>query len=118
MKICLCGSAKFELQFHEWDEKLTLAGHVVYSLAIYPSSKEGNKDWYTEEQKQTLDLVHLAKIEESDAIVVLNVPATDYEEGYIGFSTRREIEWAKIRLKQVYYLHPPAGYLNATFLTP
>src|SRR5260221_14621420 len=98
MKICLCGSAKFEDQFHSWDEKLTLAGHVVYSLAIYPSSKGGVKDWMDEKTKILLDLIHLAKIEESDAIVVLNVGS------YVGDSTRREIEWARIRGKQVFYL--------------
>ena len=123
MKIALCGSAKFEQQFHEWDEQLALAGHITYSLAVYPSSKEGNKDWYDDAQKQTLDLVHLAKIEESDAIVVLNHFLEDGiksrpgpVQGYIGFSTAREIEWAKIRGKQVYYLNPPTGHLNATFL--
>lgn len=116
MKVCLCGSAKFELFFHEWDEKLTLAGHVVYSLAVYPSSKDGNKDWYSEAQKQTLDLVHLAKIEESDVVVVINPILESKPEGYIGFSTAREIEWAKIRGKQVYYVSPPSGHLNAEFL--
>ena len=97
MKITLCGSARFEQEFHEWNEKLTLAGHTVYGLAVYPSSKNGDKNWYGDANKQTLDLVHLSKIEESDAIVVLNVG------GYVGDSTRREIEWARIRNKKVYY---------------
>lgn len=92
MKITLCGSLKFEKVFHEWNEKLTLAGHTVYCC---PSSHAGVKDWYTEAQKQTLDLVHLSKIEESDAIFVLNVG------GYVGESTRREIEWARIRQKKI-----------------
>jgi len=106
MKITLCGSAKFEKSFHDWNEKLTFAGHVVYSLAVYPSSKERNKNWYTEEQKTLFDLVHFAKIEESDAVVVLNV------DGYVGDSTRREITWAQIREKQVLYLetdHAPTS---------
>jgi hypothetical protein len=97
MKLTLCGSSRFEQEFHEWNEKLTLTGHVVYGLAVYPSFHDGNKDWYGIEQKQTLDLVHLAKIDNSDAIVVINV------NGYIGESTRREIEWARVRAKTVYY---------------
>ena len=101
MRITLCGSAKFEAQFHEWNEKLTLAGHIVYGLAAYPSSHANNKDWYSEEQKQTLDLIHFAKIDNSDAIVVLNV------NDYIGFSTRREIEWAKIKKKLKFYIENP-----------
>jgi hypothetical protein len=107
MKITICGSAKFEQHFVEWNEKLTLAGHIVYSLAIMPSSKGGNKDWYTEDQKELLDLAHLGKIEESDAIVVLNV------EGYYGTSTNREINWARLRGKHVYWLEPQ-GFKGST----
>ncbi len=98
MRITLCGSAKFENEFHEYNEKLTLAGHVVYGLAAYPSKHSNNKDWYTEEQKQTLDLIHFAKIDNSDAIVILNL------NGYIGFSTRREIEYARIKEKKEFYI--------------
>lgn len=95
MKITLCGSARFEQEFHEYNEKLTLSGHTVYSLAVFPSTK-GAKNWYTETIKQTLDLIHLSKIEESDAIFVIN------PGGYVGESTRREIEWAVIRAKAIY----------------
>lgn len=98
MKITLCGSARFEREFQEWNERLSLAGHVVYGLAVLPSFHEGNKDWYTEDQKRMLDLVHIAKIEESDAIFILNVG------GYIGDSTRREIEWASLRGKMLFYV--------------
>lgn len=101
MRITLCGSTRFEKEFHEWDEKLTLVGHVVYSLSVYPSSKDGNKDWYDDTIKTKLDLAHLAKISNSDAIIVLNV------DGYFGDSTRREIVWARMQGKQVYWLVPP-----------
>lgn len=98
MKITLCGSAKFEKEFKEANKALSLAGHIVYSLAIYPSDMGGNKDWYSEEQKVILDLTHIAKIDNSDAIFVL-----DYK-GYIGESTRREIAYAKMQHKMIYYL--------------
>ena len=87
MKITLCGSARFEKEFKEANEELTLKGHTVYSLAIYPSDKHGEKNWYTESQKVLLDLAHLRKIMESDAIHIVG-------DGYIGFSTAREIMWA------------------------
>ena len=103
MRITLCGSARFEREFHDWDEDLTMAGHVVYSLAIYPSSKAGVKDWYDEKQKVTLDLIHLAKIDNSDAVVVINVG------GYVGQSTAREVEWARIKGKTIYYVEPVEG---------
>jgi hypothetical protein len=97
MKITLCGSLKFEQQFHEWNKKLTLAGHVVYSVAVFPSYA-GSKSWYTEEEKIGLDLIHLLKISNSDAIFVINVGH------YIGESTTREIEWAHLNEKLVFLL--------------
>jgi hypothetical protein len=98
MRITLCGSAKFESAFHEWNKKLTLAGHTVYGLAVYPSSMEGNKDWYNEQEKIILDLIHLDKILNSDIIVVIDV------DGYTGFSTKREIQWARIQGKRVFWI--------------
>lgn len=101
MVITLCGSARFESLWVEWQEKLAAMGHTVFALVVYPSQKgirEGeNHEWYTEDQKMMLDLIHLSKIEESEAIVVIN------KDGYIGPSTKREIAWAKIRSKRVYY---------------
>jgi len=111
MRITLCGSAKFEKEFLGWTEKLTLSGHTVYGLAVYPSSKEGNKDWYDEPTKITLDLVHLDKILNSDAIVVINV------DGYTGFSTKREIEWARMQERDVYWIvGTPDGDYSAYLL--
>jgi hypothetical protein len=58
-------------------------------------SIEGDKTWYTPEQKWTLDLAHFAKIEESDGVVMLNI------DKYLGESSLRELEWARIRKKMV-----------------
>lgn len=98
MRITLCGSARYEELFTLWNERLTLAGHTVYDLAVKPSSKGGNKNWYDEATKTTLDLIHLDKILNSEAILVIN------EYGYIGDSTKREIEWARIQRKMIYWL--------------
>lgn len=95
MKITLCGSARFEEEFKSTNKYLTLCGHMIYSLACMPSDN-GGKDWYTESEKQILDLVHLAKIEESDVIVVVG-------DGYVGESTIREINWANVRNKLVVF---------------
>ncbi len=59
--------------------------------------KEGNAT-ISESEKVTLDLVHLDKILNSDAVVVINVG------GYIGFSTKREIEWARMKEKAVFWI--------------
>ena len=98
MKITICGSTQFEPAWHEISKKLALAGHICYSLSAFPSI-EGAKVWYNDNEKELLDLIHLAKIEESDAIVVVN------QGGYVGDSTRREVMWAQLRRKPVYWLH-------------
>lgn len=103
MKITLCGSARFEKNFKWANEKLTLAGHTVYSLAVYMSDKPAPVDgvaheWYTPHEKEILDLIHLSKILNSDAIFVIN------DDGYIGPSTKREINWAVILDKPVYFM--------------
>lgn len=102
MRITLCGSTRFEAQFKEWNHKLAIAGHTVYSLSLFAREatdigKEG-KITISEHEKVTLDLVHLDKILNSDAIVVIDV------DGYTGFSTKREIEWARIQGKKVYWI--------------
>lgn len=112
MRITLCGSARFEEEFHQWNERLTLANHIVYDLAVHPSRK-GEKNWYGDNESQiktSLDLAHLAKILYSDAIVVLN------KGGYFGFSTTREIQWATMLGKKVYWLETGNEAVTASSL--
>lgn len=97
MRITLCGSALFEPLFHEINEKLSLSGHVVYGLSIYPSYKGGIKEWYTGEQKQMLDAIHLCKIDNSDGIVVIN------PNNYMGVSTTKEMKHANISHKKIFF---------------
>ncbi len=98
MILTLCGSARYEPVWHETNKQLGLAGHICFSLMTFPSI-EGEKTWYTPEQKWTLDLAHLAKIEESAGVVMLNV------QSYLGESSLRELEWARLRSKSVYWLY-------------
>ncbi len=104
MRITLCGSTRFEEHFHEWNHRLACAGHSVYSLSSFGrEEKDAGKDdkkTVTEEEKIILDLVHLDKILNSEAIVVIN------PGGYVGFSTRREIVWANMQGKTIYWLEP------------
>jgi len=94
MILTLCGSARYERYWHEANKQLGLAGHICFSLMTFPSV-EGEKTWYTPEQKWSLDLAHLAKIEESDGVVMLNIG------NYLGESSLRELEWARLRNKEV-----------------
>ncbi len=113
MKICLCGSTRFMDQYQIANRLLTLAGHVVYTVAAVST---GDHPDLTPDEKVVLDAVHLSKIEESDAIMVVGFQ----EDGsmYIGESTKREIAFARIRDKQVYYYAPEqeVGGPNSDFI--
>ena len=90
MKICLIGSSRFADKYADINRKLSLAGHVVYTIATRSSSQpQEGIDPLTEEEKEILDLVHLLKIQESDACFLI----TD-EQKYVGTSTKREMRWA------------------------
>lgn len=93
--ITICGSLKFKNEMIEVAEKLELQENAVIT-PIYPTNS--NKDAYTDEQVDVLDKMHKEKIKISDAIYVVNVG------GYIGTSTRSEIEYAKSLGKEILYL--------------
>lgn len=94
--ITLCGSTRFEEDFHKEEARLTLQGNVVYSCAVF--GHRGVPP--TSEEKLMLDAVHFAKIANSEAIHVLN------RDGYVGESTRREVYAAAILGKKITFLEP------------
>ena len=99
-KICLIGSTRFMDQFNAANVALSLKGHIVYSVAT--STKGDFKP--TDDQKLALDLVHLQKIDESDVVMVVGRE----EDGsvYIGESTRRELMYADMKDKEVFFWIP------------
>lgn len=96
--ITLCGSTRFKDAFMEVQKRLTLAGNIVISVGLFGHS--GDDEVWTEGTKKMLDDMHKRKIDMADEIFVINVG------GYIGFSTRSEIEYAKATNKFVSYLEP------------
>jgi hypothetical protein len=94
--ITLCGSTRFKEQFLEAQKRLTLEGNIVISVGLFGHS--GDEEVWKEGTKEMLDDMHKRKIDMADAIYVINVG------GYIGSSTRSEIEYAKKQGKQVLYL--------------
>lgn len=94
--ITLCGSTRFREQYLEAQKRLTLAGNIVISVGLFGHS--GDDEVWAEGTKEMLDNMHLRKIDMADAIYVINVG------GYIGESTKREIEYAKKNGKQILYL--------------
>lgn len=93
--ITLCGSTKFKDQFERANAHLTLQGNVVISLGFFEQS-EGIE--ITREQEELFERIHLRKIDLADEIFVIDV------NGYIGSSTRKEIDYATYVGKTVRYL--------------
>lgn len=91
--ITLCGSTKFKEQFLEVQKKLTLEGNIVISVGAFGHSGDN----FSEETKQMLDDMHKRKIDMADEIFVINVG------GYIGASTKSEIDYAIAHNKPVRY---------------
>ena len=92
--ITVCGSYKFKKEMIDIAEKLTLEGNCV----LMPNELSRNsKDDYTLEEALMIDKMHKEKIKLSDAILVVNV------NGYIGSSTKSEIEYAKNLNKEIMY---------------
>ena len=94
--ITLCGSTRFKEQFLEAQKRLTLEGNIVISVGLFGHS--GDNEVWAEGTKVMLDDMHKRKIDMADAIYVINVG------GYIGESTRSEIDYAKKHGKQILYL--------------
>lgn len=100
MRITLCGSTRFKKEYQEANTRLSQAGHIVYTIAW---AKEDESAATPDEKmdptiKENLDLVHLSKILNSDAIVIVSDGSN-----YVGSSTRREIVWAQMHQKAVYW---------------
>ena len=101
--ITLCGSTRFKDEFMEANKKLTLEGNIVISVGLFGHSGD-NEVWENMDEgtltktKQMLDDIHKRKIDMADEIFVINVG------GYIGDSTRSEIDYALKRGKIVRYL--------------
>ena len=94
--ITLCGSTRFKDAFLEAQKRLTLEGNIVISVGLFGHS--GDEEVWTPGTKEMLDDMHKRKIDMTDAIYVINVG------GYIGQSTRSEIEYAKNNGKKILYL--------------
>ena len=101
--ITLCGSTKFKDEFLKVQKELTLKGNIVISVGLFGHSGDdeawGNIDEAgISKTKEMLDDMHKRKIDMSDEIFVINVG------GYIGESTKSEIEYAIANNKKVEYL--------------
>lgn len=95
--VCLCGSTKFMDAFIKANRDETISGKIVLSVGTF-GHMEGMD--MNSQLKKDLDELHKRKIDLADEVFVLNVG------GYIGESTRSEIQYAENIGKHIKYLEP------------
>jgi hypothetical protein len=98
--VCLCGSTKFKGEFIAANFRETMAGKIVLTVGWFGHA-DGDVYTPTPEEKAALDELHKRKIDLADEVLVIN------PGGYIGQSTRSEIEYALAHDVPVRYLHDP-----------
>ena len=92
--VCLCGSGRFADTYRPMDyfHRAAIAETLAGRIVIGPNFGSRSLD------RSKVDELHLRRIDLADEILVLNVG------GYIGESTRSEIQYAVARGKAVRYL--------------
>lgn len=96
--VTLCGSTRFKDEFLSAQKRLTLEGCIVISVGLFGHS--GDDEVWRPGMKEFLDDMHRRKIDMADAIYVVN------PGGYVGESTRGEIDYARRNGKEVLSLEP------------
>ena len=91
----LIGSTKFKKIFLDVEEKLALKGYLVFTPSVYNQS--GEVPGCGVETKKILDTAVKMKVCRSDIVIVID------KDGYIGSSTKSQIEWAKLLNKPILY---------------
>ncbi len=81
--ICLCGSTRFEKEFHAIARRLTLENKIVLTVHVFRHNESLN-----EEQLNILDELHLRKIDMADRVHIVNI------DSYVGVGTIREMQYA------------------------
>lgn len=96
--VCLCGSTRFMDAFHAAGWQFTLDDEIVLSVGVCKHAEHHGGEALGPDVAAKLDELHMRKIDLADRVFVLNVG------GYIGESTRAEIDYAKSKGKRIDYL--------------
>lgn len=110
--ITLCGSTRFFKLFDEMNYKLTMNGWIVLSIGCHSQSDYCLGIEQIENAKDMLDRLHKKKIWLSWGVLILD------KDGYIGNSTKSELEYAKANNKFIFYYNDGSyqRLLNEEFL--
>jgi len=108
--VCMCGSTRFtnQMLFLKWE--MEKQGIIVMTWNYLPTGYveemgHAQTSHLAEQEgvKEALDELHKRKIDMSDRVFVINI------DGYIGESTKSEIDYAEATGKPVTYLEPLEG---------
>lgn len=95
--ITLCGSVRFKSEWEKANYELSKRGWIVLTVSnfdhVFFHSENDEGDYL----KRKFDALHKRRINISQTILVLDLG------GYVGKSTRSEIEFAQENNKQIYY---------------
>lgn len=105
--VCFCGSTRYttEMLLLQWE--YAKKGIIVHTWHALPFGYKTDREAHIAEAegvKELLDELHHRKIDLSDEVLVINI------DGYIGESTRGEINYAESIGKPVKYLEPIDPY--------
>ena len=116
--VCLCGSLRFKKHFGVIELNQVLEGNIVLTPCCMYVDAERTDSFM--EHKEQFDKMHFKKIELADEIIVVDCaetyPNDAYPKGYIGESTRNEIEHANKMGKPVLFVSQSIDikdYLNS-----
>lgn len=96
--VCLCGSTRFVEEFMITSWLLEKQGIITLGINILPNGYFGKENAHGAEHegvKHILDELHKRKIDLADEVIII-CPG-----GYIGESTRNEINYALIKNKPI-----------------
>ncbi len=104
--ICICGSTRFAdihaIARWEFEKDGRAICLMINYLPMWYANEQGIEEHHHHAEqygnKEILDELHLRKIDLADKVYIVNV------DGYIGESTRKEIEYAKSLNKPITYL--------------
>lgn len=97
--VVLCGSTRFASEFQKANYLETMKGRIVLSIGV--DTKSDSELDLDERTKALLDELHKRKIDLADEVLVLN------KGGYIGESTRSEVEYARRLGRPIRWLEVP-----------
>ena len=96
--MCLCGSTRFKEQFEAMNKRFTREGYIVLTVGWFGHLDD---EPMSDHEKEFLDMLHREKIRRADEIFLINL------NGYIGESTKSEVQLAYDLKKCIRYLEIP-----------